>query len=171
MPFARRSRRWGGRNEQPDFRQKDAPGVLPQMKGDAMEDAETKSRKRVLVIDDERSVVAYLETLLQDNGYETISAENGRVGFDIARKERPDLVCLDITMPEESGIRFYRDLKDEPELKGIPVVIVTAVTGYGGDPEPFRKFLGTRRHVPPPEAFFSKPIDRQEFLDAVARLI
>ena len=136
-----------------------------------MEELETKTRKSVLVIDDERSVVAYLETLLEDNGYETISAENGRAGFDIAKKERPDLVCLDITMPEDSGIRFYRNIKDEPELGKIPVVVVTAVTGYGGDPEPFRKFLDNRRQVPPPEAFFSKPIDRQEFLDAISRLI
>ena len=128
-------------------------------------------KKKVLVIDDEQAVVAYLETLLQDNGYETISAENGRIGFELAKKERPDLVCLDITMPEESGIRFYRNLKGDPEISGIPVVVVTAVTGYGGDPEPFRKFLSTRRQVPPPEAFFSKPIVREQFLTEIERLI
>jgi CheY-like chemotaxis protein len=74
-------------------------------------------------------------------------------------------------MPEESGIRFYRNLKDDPELASTPVMIVTAVTGDGGDPEPFKKFLSTRKQVPPPEAFFSKPIDRKEFLDAVARVL
>jgi CheY-like chemotaxis protein len=128
-------------------------------------------KKKVLVIDDERSVVTYLETLLQDDGYETLTAENGKIGFEKAKKERPDLVCLDITMPEESGIRFYRNLKDDPELATIPVVIVTAVTGYGGDPEPFKKFISTRKKVPAPEAFFSKPIDRQEFLDTVAKVL
>jgi CheY-like chemotaxis protein len=128
-------------------------------------------KKKVLVIDDERSVVTYLETLLQDDGYETLTAENGRIGFEKAKKERPDLVCLDITMPEESGIRFYRNLKDDPELATIPVVIVTAVTGYGGDPGPFKKFISTRKKIPAPEAFFSKPIDRQEFLDTVARVL
>jgi len=128
-------------------------------------------KKKVLILDDEPHVVAYLETLLQDNGYETISAPNGREGMEKARAEKPDLVCLDITMPEQSGIRFYRDLKDNPELRQIPVVVVTAVTGYGGDPEPFKKFLETRRQVPPPEAFFSKPIDRQEFIDKVAEIL
>ena len=128
-------------------------------------------KKKVLIIDDERSIVAYLETLLQDNGYETVSAENGKTGFARAQKEKPDLVCLDITMPEESGIKFYRHLKDDPDLNKIPVVVVTAVTGFGGDPEPFRKFLSTRRQVPAPEAFFSKPINREEFLQTVARLI
>jgi len=131
---------------------------------------ETK-KKRVLVIDDEPSVVTYLVTLLGDNGYDTISAENGRTGIEKARRDRPDLVCLDITMPEGTGIRFYRELKGDPALAATPVIIVTAVTGLGGDPEPVKHFLDTRKHLPPPEAFLAKPIDRQEFLDTVAGVL
>ena len=52
-----------------------------------------------------------------------------------------------------------------------PVVVVTAVTGEGGDPEPFRKFLSTRKQVPAPEAFFSKPIDREEFVRVVKAVL
>jgi CheY-like chemotaxis protein len=126
---------------------------------------------RVPILDDEPHVVAYLEMLLQDNGYQTISARNGKEGLTMARKERPDLVCLDISMPEESGVRFYRNLKEDPELAHIPVVVVTAVTGTGGDPDPFRKFLATRRQFPPPEGFFSKPIERDEFLKRVKELL
>lgn len=129
------------------------------------------NRKRVLVIDDEPSVVTYLVTLLGDNGYDTISAVNGREGIEKARRDRPDLVCLDITMPEGSGIRFYRELKGDPALAAVPVIIVTAVTGLGGDPEPVKHFLDTRKHVPPPEGFLAKPIDRQEFLDTVAGVL
>ncbi len=136
-----------------------------------MLESAAKTNKKILVIDDERSVLAYLETLLQDNGYETVCAENGRIGFEKAKKEKPDLVCLDITMPEESGIRFYRNLKEDPELASTPVVIITAVTGEGGDPEPFKKFISTRKQVPPPEAFFSKPIDQEEFLGTVAKIL
>ena len=89
-------------------------------------------RKKVLVLDDEPNVVAYLETLLQDNGYDTVSAGDGREGMEKARSEKPDLITLDISMPEESGVRFFRELKEDPDLAGIPVVIVTGVTGYGG---------------------------------------
>jgi len=131
---------------------------------------ETK-KKRVLVIDDEPSVVTYLVTLLGDNGYDTISAENGRTGIEKARRDRPDLVCLDITMPEGTGIRFYRELKGDPALAATPVIIVTAVTGLGGDPEPVKHFLDTRKHLAPPEAFLAKPIDRQEFLATVAGVL
>jgi len=131
----------------------------------------TTGKKRVLVIDDEPAVVTYLETLLSDNGYETLSAENGRTGFEMAKRHRPDLVCLDITMPEESGIRFYRQLREDTALAATPVIVVTAVTGFGGDPEPFRRFLSTRKHVPPPEGFLAKPIDQAEFLAAVSRAL
>jgi len=127
--------------------------------------------KKVLVIDDEPAVVTYLVTLLSDNGYETLSAENGRTGFEKVKREHPDLVCLDITMPEESGIRFYRNLKENPELARTPVIVVTAVTGFGGDPEPFKRFLGTRKHVPAPEGFLAKPIDQKEFLQTVSSVL
>jgi CheY-like chemotaxis protein len=130
-----------------------------------------KSRKKILILEDEAHVVTYLETLLQDNGYDTVSAPDGKIGFEKAKAERPDLICLDISMPEQSGIRFYRNLRDDPDLNAIPVVVVTAVTGYGGDPESFRTFLSTRKQVPPPEGFFSKPIDREQFLKAVAGLL
>ena len=130
------------------------------------------NKKKILILDDEPHVVTYLETLLHDNGYETVSASNGKEGMEqIERGGKPDLVCLDISMPEQSGIRFYRDLKADPELSSIPVVVVTAVTGYGGDPEPFDRFLGTRKQIPPPDGFLSKPIDQQEFLDTLEGLL
>jgi CheY-like chemotaxis protein len=128
-------------------------------------------KRKVLILDDEPDVVAYLEMLLQDNGYETVKAPDGKQGFEVAKREKPDLVCLDINMPEESGVRFYRNLKDDPDLSQTPVLIVTAVTGLGGDPEPFRKFLGRWKHVPAPEGFFAKPIDREAFLAKVGELL
>jgi len=133
--------------------------------------AVASAEKKILILDDEPSVVTYLETLLKDNGYQTISAPNGKVGMEKAKSEKPDLVCLDITMPEESGISFYRNLKDDPDLSSVPVIVVTAVTGYGNDPESFKKFLENRKQVPPPEGFFSKPIDREEFIEAVNKIL
>jgi CheY-like chemotaxis protein len=128
-------------------------------------------RRTVLVVDDEPHVVAYLEMLLQDQGYATLSAADGREGLEKAKDHAPDLICLDITMPEESGVRMYRNLKDDPELAAIPVVVVTAVTGLGGDPEPFKNFLSTRKKTPPPDGFFSKPIEREKFLEKVSQLL
>jgi CheY-like chemotaxis protein len=136
-----------------------------------MSDNKTDDKKTILVVDDEPHVVTYLETLLQDNGFETVAASNGREGMEEVIAKKPHLICLDITMPQESGLRFYRDLKDDPALRAIPVVIVTAVTGYGGDPDGLKKFLSERRHVPPPEGFFSKPIDKTEFVAKILQLL
>lgn len=129
------------------------------------------ARKKILVVDDEADVCTYLETLLQDNGYDTITAKDGEVATRLLRQERPDLVTLDISMPEKSGVRFYRETKDDPELAKTPVVIVTAVTGFAGNADEFRRFLSTRKQIPPPEGFIAKPIDQQELLDTIKNLL
>lgn len=123
--------------------------------------------KKILIVDDEPDVVGYLEMILQDNGYETLAAANGNEALKLLREQKPDLVTLDISMPEASGTRFYVELKKDPELSSTPVFIVTAVTGFGGDKYGYEKFISHRRLVPPPEGFFPKPIDREEFISAV----
>ena len=128
-------------------------------------------RKKILVLDDEANVVTYLETLLQDNGYDTESAGDGSEGMEKALKSKPDLITLDISMPEKSGVRFYRELKENPELADVPVVIVTGVTGYGGRPEDFQKFISSRKNIPPPDGFVPKPIERDELLKEVTSLL
>lgn len=127
--------------------------------------------KKILIVDDEPDVVTYIETLLQDNAYETVSAADGQAALDKLKSDRPDLVCLDISMPEKSGVRFYREVKEDPELAKIPIVVVTGVTGFGLDPEGFKKFISSRRHVPPPEGFIAKPIDREELLGTIKELL
>jgi CheY-like chemotaxis protein len=127
--------------------------------------------KTILIVDDEPAVVTYLEMLLRDSGYETLSASNGNEGMDIVRQQKPDLVTLDISMPEATGTRFYKEIKTDSDLASIPVIIVTAVTGYGGDPYAYKDFISHRKLVAPPEGFFPKPIDRDEFLAAVNKLL
>jgi len=122
-------------------------------------------RKKIIVIDDEPDIVTFLTLLLQDNGYATISAKDGQEGIEKINAEHPDLVLLDITMPEKSGVRCYREMRSDPGLQSIPVVIVTGVA------KEFKNFISTRRQVPPPDGFIAKPIDKKELLDLVARLI
>jgi CheY-like chemotaxis protein len=133
--------------------------------------SDTPQAKRILIVDDEPAVVSYLEMLLHDSGYETLNACNGREAIEMTRREKPDLVTLDISMPEASGTRFYREIKTSSDLASIPVVIVTAVTGYGGDKYGYQKFISHTRLVPPPEGFFPKPIDRVKFLETIQKLL
>lgn len=121
-------------------------------------------KKKILVVDDEKDVLTYLTTLLEDNGYDTISAMDGKEGFDLAKSEKPDLITLDITMPNQSGVRTYRYYKEDEALKDVPVIIVTAV----GDS--MRSFLKKLAGFSEPEGFMNKPIDEKELLKMVADL-
>ena len=114
--------------------------------------------KKVLVIDDEADVRAFLEAVLENGGYETVSAENGAQGLEVARAERPDLVILDLMMPNQTGTDFYRNLTKDKDLAEIPVIIVSGLAG---------------RHlaVKEPVAVFDKPIDPEAFLAAVEQAL
>jgi CheY-like chemotaxis protein len=127
--------------------------------------------KKILVIDDEMDTVVYLTTLLEDNGYQTVSATDGLAGMEKVKTEKPDLVVLDMSMPEKSGMGFFREIKSNPDLSSIPVIFVTGVTGFAGDKEGIKKFIEGRHNIASPEGYFSKPIDRDEFLKAVADLL
>jgi CheY-like chemotaxis protein len=125
--------------------------------------------KTILIVDDEPDIVSYLEMILQDNGFATLVAVDGNEALEAVRREKPDLVTLDISMPEASGTRFYKEVRTDPALVSIPIFIVTGVTGLGGDEHAYEKFISNRRLVPPPEGYFPKPIDREEFLEAVRK--
>jgi CheY-like chemotaxis protein len=123
------------------------------------------AKKLILVVDDEPDIVAFLTTLLEDNGYRTLSARDGQEAWNLAKSEKPDLVSLDITMPEKSGVRFYRDFKNDPDLGKIPVMIVTGVS------DDFQQFISTRKQVPAPEGYISKPIVEKTYLEKVAEIL
>ena len=134
--------------------------------------AETPSRtKRILVVDDEPDVRAYLSRLFQDNGYEASTAADGAEALEAVRQRAPDLVTLDLSMPNKSGVGFYREIRASAEYRGILVVFVTGVTGFGGDSGTAERFYGSRRQVPPPDGFIAKPVDPDEMLQLVGKLM
>jgi CheY-like chemotaxis protein len=122
-------------------------------------------RKRILIVDDEQDIRTYLSTLLEDQGYEARLAKDGIEAWKQVEEDAPDLITLDISMPEKSGVRFYRDLKADNRLKSIPIIIVTGVS------EDFKKFISSRAQLPAPEGFIPKPIDREEILKLIKSLI
>jgi CheY-like chemotaxis protein len=121
--------------------------------------------KKILVVDDEPDVVAYVRTWLEDNGFSVIDAANGREGFAKAKSDHPDLIVLDISMPEESGVRMFRDLQGDEQTTGIPVVILTGIS------HEFKRFIETRRQVRPPAGYFDKPPDREQLLAKINELL
>jgi CheY-like chemotaxis protein len=128
-----------------------ALSATPQKEGDAMSENE---RKTILIVDDEEDVRAFLNRLLEDNDYATLVACDGDEALELVRQQKPDLVTLDLQMPNETGTQFYRRLRKEPELKDIPIIVISGVAG---------------RHlaIGEPVAVFDKPIDQQGLLDKI----
>jgi len=83
--------------------------------------------KKILIIDDDPIVVKYLRNIFTDNGYETVTAATGIEAGEVVQRERPDLITLDLEMPEQWGPRFYRQLSKNKELKNIPVIVISGL--------------------------------------------
>jgi CheY-like chemotaxis protein len=127
--------------------------------------------KKVLVIDDEPDVITFLTTLLRKNGYDVCEACDGVEGMKKVIEEKPDLVCLDLIMPEKTGIKMYREMRKDEQLKKVPVIMVTGIEAVDPwDFKGFNKFIH-ERSIPSPEGYIEKPIDKDQFLAAVREAI
>ena len=82
--------------------------------------------RRILVVDDEPSIVRPLMFVLKKNGYDVLTAPNGDEGLRMAKQEKPDLIFLDVMMPKKNGYEVCREIKSDPELQHIYIIILTA---------------------------------------------
>jgi CheY-like chemotaxis protein len=127
-----------------------------------------EGQKRVVIIDDEEDVATYLAALLSDNGYEVHTAADGREGLEIVKSTKPDLVCLDILMPVETGISLYRKIKADPTVSTVPVIIISGMNygeQVGGKDDP------AADDIPEPEHYLEKPVKPAQFLETVRAII
>jgi len=118
--------------------------------------------KTVLIVEDNELNMKLFRDLLEAHGYETSGTSSGHEALDLVRRTRPDLVLMDIQLPQVSGLEVTRWIKDDPELRSIPVVAVTAFA-MKGDAERIREG-GC-------EAYLSKPISVGKFIETVQRFI
>jgi CheY-like chemotaxis protein len=126
--------------------------------------------KKILVVDDEPDMLTFLCTLLEDNGYETVTAVDGEEALQKVASENPDLITLDLLMPNKTGIKMYRELRKEEATKSIPVVMVT---GFGQQDVPsmdFKEWI-KKRAIKAPEAYIEKPVNVEELLNAVKKAL
>jgi two-component system, cell cycle response regulator DivK len=114
--------------------------------------------KKVLIVEDNELNMKLFHDLLEANGYDIVETRSGIDVMNLARNHRPDLILMDIQLPEVSGLEVTRWLKDDDELKSIPVVAITAFA-MKGDEERIRQG-GC-------EAYLSKPISVAKFLETV----
>ena len=104
--------------------------------------------KRILVVEDQDDNMQILRDLLGSVGYEIIEARDGAEGVKIAKAERPDLILMDIQLPVLDGYEATRQIKSDPELRTIPIIVVTSYA-LGGDEDKARE-AGCDDYVPKP---------------------
>jgi len=118
--------------------------------------------KTVLIVEDNELNMKLFRDLLEAHGYATVQTREGLHALDLAREHRPDLILMDIQLPEVSGLEITKWLKDDEELKSIPIIAVTAFA-MKGDEEKIREG-GC-------EAYIAKPISVAHFIEMVQRFI
>jgi twitching motility two-component system response regulator PilH len=127
--------------------------------------------KKILIVDDDPDVILFIATILKDHGYQSVNAANGQEGLKMVHSENPDMVLLDLMMPEKSGIALLSELKKDERLKKIPVIMVTGVAGETGiDLDAFLK-RGTAKgadDIPlAPEGYIEKPVDPDKLITLI----
>jgi CheY-like chemotaxis protein len=116
--------------------------------------------KKILVVEDELHVSNYLQEIFQDHGYQTTTAAEASEALETARREAPDLITLDLQMPQEHGTKFFQRHRKDPELSRIPIVVIT------GQSSPHRAIRPDKA-----AAIVQKPFDPAELVSIVRRVI
>jgi CheY-like chemotaxis protein len=116
------------------------------------------TKKKILVVDDEKDIVEYLTELLEDNGYEVTPAYSGIEAMNAIVREKPDLILLDLLMPSETGTDLYRRLHNKKKYRDIPVIVISGLAG---------SYAAVSKSVP----VIEKPPDEDEVLWEVAKAL
>jgi two-component system response regulator VicR len=123
----------------------------------------TKAKKTVVCIEDEPEMVDLIKLILGRRGFELTGAMGGREGLEVIRRVKPDLVLLDLMMPDIDGWEVYQQMKADEELKHIPVIVVTAKA------QSIDKVLGL--HIAKVDDYVTKPFGPQELLQSVEKVL
>ena len=116
---------------------------------------------KILVIDDDREIVALVRSRLTASGYSVISAADGEEGWEITRREYPDLIVADIMMPKVNGWQFGQLVKDTPKTRKIPIIFLSAMVQAEGRSE----------NDQPGDYLLAKPFDAEKLLSAIKTLL
>jgi len=123
----------------------------------------TEGKKSVVCIEDEPEMIDLIKLILGRKGFELAGAMGGREGLELIRRIKPDLVLLDLMMPDMDGWEVYQQLKSDDELKHIPVIIVTAKA------QSIDKVLGL--HIAKVDDYVTKPFGPQELLQSIEKVL
>jgi CheY-like chemotaxis protein len=127
--------------------------------------------KNILVVEDDLHMRIFISTVLETSGYNAIATKDGKEGIQKVKEDPPDLIILDVMMPEEGGVSMYRQLKTDNKLKNIPVVMLSGVESETFSHSLKMMSIGLEDPLPDPEAYVEKPPKAEELLNIVQKLL
>jgi len=119
--------------------------------------------EKILCIEDEPQMIDLIKLILETKGYEVLGADGGREGLELMRSEKPDLILLDLMMPEMDGGDVFHHMKEEVELRDLPVIVVTAKAA------PIDKVLWI--NVAKVDDYVTKPFGPSELVESVEKVL
>jgi len=137
--------------------------------------------KKVLIIDDDPDARMYYSTILEDLDLHFVEAEDGEEGMIKVKEERPDLVLLDLMMPKKGGLRVFNEIKEDPILQNIPVIMVSGATSVTG--VDMKKYVYERPHhekkvevtgkriQTTPVKYLEKPINPEDLVNLTKEIL
>ncbi|MEJ2510018.1 MAG: response regulator [Anaerolineales bacterium] len=124
---------------------------------------DNKETIRVVCVEDEPEMIDLIRLILGRKGYEVIGAHGGMAAMQIIQEHMPDVILLDLMMPDMDGWEVYQKLKADEDVKNIPVIVVTAKA------QSIDKVLGL--HIAKVDDYISKPFSPQELLDSIDQIL
>ena len=120
------------------------------------------SEKTILVVDDSPTDLSLMTSPLQEQGFRVITAQDGEEALEMAEKEMPSLIVLDVVLPKKNGFQVCRQLKTTPQTEGIKILLLTSKT------QDSDRFWGLKQGA---DEYMTKPFSDEEYLNMIGRLV
>jgi CheY-like chemotaxis protein len=127
--------------------------------------------KKILCVDDELDMRIFISTVLKTQGYEAVTARNAVEGIRKAREVEPDLIIMDVMMPQAGGVTLFQEIKKDERLKQVPVILLTGVSEKAFAHHLQMLNIRLDDSLPPPDAYMEKPLNPETLVAAIERLL
>lgn len=123
------------------------------------------AKYKILAVDDEADCLEFVAAVVEDmDDCELVTASNGQEGIDTAKAEKPDLIIMDVMMPQKDGYTAFSELKQDPEMKDTPIVMFSSMTDLG-------EYVRYNPMPVKPNLFLDKPIDPAKLAEMVTKVL
>lgn len=128
-------------------------------------------KKKILCVDDELDMRIFISTVLKTQGYEVFVARNAVEGLQKAREVGPDMVIMDVMMPQAGGVILFQEIKKDERLKTLPVIMLSGVSEKAFSHHLKMLHIRVDASLPPPDAYMEKPLNPEALVATIERLL